>query len=201
MKSAYISERDYKKVLGLMEYENALALRVSLETGARIGDVLALREENLRARTLTYIAEKTGKKDSKAISPQLASLLRTNARNGFLFCGRSGTKPRTRQTVWKDLKRAAQRAGVPTDGFSPHFARKNYAVELFHEKGLPATQKALQHSRADTTMLYAFADILNNNNSGKPPEITINCENIDYFASKIADFVIKRLKSEKTHIS
>lgn len=41
-----------------MEYENALALRLSLETGLRIGDCLALRPEDIDGCVISYTAQK-----------------------------------------------------------------------------------------------------------------------------------------------
>lgn len=177
-----------------MKYDNALALRVSLETGARISDVLALREENLQGRTLRYVAAKTGKPDRKVITADLAGKLRRNAANGFFFPGRYGDKPKTRQAVWKDLKRAAVMAGVSPAGLSPHFARKDYAVEVFHEKGFAAAQEALQHDRADTTMLYCFADVLSNNGGKNERNYVFTEEEIYFLAEVIANKVVDKLK-------
>jgi hypothetical protein len=102
---------------------------------------------------------KTGKPDKKVVSADLAKRLRQIANNGRLFDGRFGDKPRTRQTVWKDVKKAAKQ--LQLDGnIAPHSARKTYAVEDFREHGLAETQKHLQHDRISTTMLYAFSDLI-----------------------------------------
>lgn len=138
-----------------MKYDNALALRVSLETGARIGDVLALRLDNLQGRTLRYVAAKTGKLDRKVISAALA--------------------------------------GVNPAGLSPHFARKDYAVEVFREKGFAAAQEALQHDRADTTMLYCFSDLLTDRVERGSPYI-FTSEEIFFLAEIIANKVVEKLE-------
>lgn len=88
MKAQYIDKGKFKHLYAVMQYENVLALRVALETGMRIGDVLALRVENLRARTISYVAQKTGKRDKKVIDTHTADELRRNASNGWLFPGR-----------------------------------------------------------------------------------------------------------------
>lgn len=149
-----------------MQYDNALAMRTALETGMRIGDVCALRRENLHGRKITYRAQKTGKEATKTVSIDLMRQLLKNEQNGWIFPGRWGDKPRSRQTVWKDVKQAARRLGIDAN-VGTHSARKTYAVELLHDKGLPAVQAALQHDRAETTMLYAFADAMINEK--KPP--------------------------------
>lgn len=156
----YLTPKLYNKLYAVMQYENALALRTSLETGWRIGDVLSLSVCDLNGRTLTCVAQKTDKPDKKVISADLAKRLRQIAANGRIFDGRYGNKPRTRQTVWKDVKKAAKL--LQLDGnIAPHSARKTYAVEDFHEHGLAETQKHLQHDRLSTTMLYAFSDLIN----------------------------------------
>lgn len=142
-----------------MQYENALALRTSLETGWRIDDVLHLRVSDLKGRTLSCIAMKTGKPDKKVISADLAKRLLQVANNGRLFDGRFGDKPRTRQAVWRDVKKAVKRLGI-AGNVAPHSARKTYAVEDFKDNGLAQVQKDLQHDRLSTTMIYAFADLL-----------------------------------------
>lgn len=142
-----------------MQYENALALRLSLETGLRIGDCLALTPAQLQGQTISYTAQKTGKRGKKRITADLANRLRKISSKKFIFEGRNGNKPRTRQAVWKDVKKASAIAKIEGN-FSPHSARKTYAVEEFHAKGFNEVQKELQHDRAETTMLYAYSDIL-----------------------------------------
>lgn len=155
----YLAPHLYNKLYAVMQYENALALRTSLETGWRISDVLGLKLSDLNGRTLRCVAMKTGKPDKKVISADLAKRLRQIAAHGRLFDGRFGTKPRQRQTVWKDVKKAAKR--LQLDGnIAPHSARKTYGVEDFKENGLRQVQDDLQHDSINTTMLYAFADLI-----------------------------------------
>lgn len=155
----YLNPKLYNKLYAVMQYENSLALRTSLETGWRIDDVLHLRLCDLHGRTLSCVAMKTGKSDKKVISADLAKRLRQIANNGRLFDGRYGNKPRTRQAVWRDVKKAAKR--LELDGnIAPHSARKTYAVEDFKENGLRKVQDDLQHDSVSTTMLYAFADLI-----------------------------------------
>lgn len=163
MRTDYINSAEYHKLYMRMTYENALALRTCLETGMRIGDVLALTPADINGRTITYIAQKTGKKGKATISADLANRLQKTASKKFVFAGRGGDKPRTRQAVWKDVKKASR--GIFVENVAPHSARKTFAVEDFQAYGLPHTKKALQHDRTDTTMLYAFADVLSGNSA------------------------------------
>lgn len=161
MRTDYINSGEYHKLYLRMSYENALALRVSLETGMRIGDVLSLERKHINGRTITYTAQKTGKQGKAVVSADLAKRLLGIAGKKYIFEGRSGTKPRTRQAVWRDVKQASK--GLFDENVAPHSARKTFAVEDFQAHGLPHTKKALQHDRTDTTMLYAFADAITGN--------------------------------------
>ena len=144
-----------------MQYKNALALRVSLETGLRIDDVLSIRTSGLDKRTLYGVAKKTKKSFRKVISADLANRLKEISGENFIFEGRlDKNKHRTRQAVFKDVKKAARVLNLHGN-IAPHSARKTYAVEKFHESGIGAVKKELQHSDINTTVLYAFADYLN----------------------------------------
>lgn len=141
-----------------MSDEAWLPLWVSLETGLRIGDVVKLRRQNLQADGLHYKAQKTGKNGVAKVSAALRREL--SARRGkWLFPSpyKAG-KHITRQCAWARIKAACKRAGIETEGVSPHSLRKVFAVELYREKGFRAVQEALQHRNAATTEIYSFAD-------------------------------------------
>lgn len=55
MRADYIKPSVYTRIYHLMQYENALALRLSLETGLRIGDCLALTPARTTARANNFI--------------------------------------------------------------------------------------------------------------------------------------------------
>jgi integrase len=181
-----------------MTYENVLAMRIALETGLRIDDVLSLRYEQINGRTLRGIAEKTGKEFRKVISRDLANRLiqGNNGKTGFVFPHR--TKPaehRTRQAVWANMKKAADIMGVNLNA-APHSARKTYAVEVFKDKGLKEAQKELQHDRLSTTMIYAFSNLLTDNEE-KKENLSFPVEKIEELANIIADKVVERLEKIK----
>lgn len=159
MRADYVNPVIYQKIYHLLTYENALALRTSLETGLRISDVLKIKKTDLNGRTLDFIAQKTGKGGKKVLSADLARRLKQISGDNWIFEGRFGTKPRTRQAVWKNVKKAARELHLEQN-LSVHSARKTYAVEVFHKRGLGAAQKELQHDRMDNTMLYAFSDLI-----------------------------------------
>jgi integrase len=174
-----------------MTYENVLALRVSLETGLRIDDVLSLRASQVVRRTICGTAEKTDKPYKKTISADLAKRLAalTPNKGGYIFPHRlDPMRHRTRQAVWVNMKKAAVLMGVKLNA-APHSARKTYAVEMFKDKGLEQTRKELQHDRISTTMIYAFSDMLCDSQR-KPQDIV----DIEAFAEIIAEKVAQKLQ-------
>lgn len=196
MRTDYLNPQIYNRLYGVMTYDNVLALRVSLETGLRIDDVLSLQRDQLVGRTLRGVAEKTGKPYKKSISLDLANRLKGLQRDGFLFPHR--LKPgehRTRQAVWANMKKAAMVIGVELNA-APHSARKTYAVEVFKDRGLGAAQKELQHDRVSTTMLYAFSNLLTENES-RNDGFCISLKEIESFAELVAEKVVKKLEKTK----
>lgn len=163
MRADYADKRLYKALFAQMTYYNALALRVSLETGMRIGDVLTLRPSDVRGRTIYYTASKTGKRGRCVVTKDLADRLRRAAGRVYVFESRTNPeKHRSRQAVWRDVKRAAaalRAAGILDDrNLSVHSARKTFAVNDMERYGLIHTQRALQHRDKSTTKLYAMSD-------------------------------------------
>lgn len=194
MRTDYLNPQLYNRLYAVMTYDNVLAMRIALETGLRIDDVLSLRYEQIKGRTVRGTAEKTGKEFKKVLSADLAKRLQLEkGKKGYIFPHR--TKPnahRTRQAVWANMKKAADIMGVKLNA-APHSARKTYAVEVFKDKGINAAQKELQHDRISTTMIYAFSNLLTENER-KNDGFCVSGEEIEHFAELIAEKVAKRLK-------
>lgn len=137
---------------------NRLVCKVCVATGLRVGDVLALKPEQLSAQF--WITEaKTGKRRRVNLSASLLQELKSQAGQYWVFPhAKDRRKHRTRQAVWHDVKRAAKAFRLPQN-VAPHSLRKVYAVnKLERSKGdLKAVQKALNHSDASTTMVYVMA--------------------------------------------
>ena len=144
-------------MLDLLTYENRLAMRVALHTGLRISDVLSLRTDRLRPN-FWITEQKTGKRRQVGIPEPLLSDLREAAGDPWVFPGRDPEHHRTRQAVWKDVKRAAAAARLSVNA-APHSARKVYAVELLHKYGdIDRVRRALNHGGIEVTLIYALAD-------------------------------------------
>lgn len=179
MRSEYLNPKLYTELYNVMQRANVNALRVSLETGLRIDDVLSLTPDQVRGEKLKYTAKKTGKTGVTKLSKQLRSELLKQSNGLWCFPGKKPGKHRTRQTVYKDLKKACNLLGV-VGQISPHSARKTFAVELRKRSGISAVQRALQHSDTETTNLYAFADVATSGSFSEAEKIAaIVCERIE----------------------
>ena len=157
MRTEYMIEKEVELVLHLLTYENRLVMRTLLHTGLRIGDVLQLRPDQLRPN-FWITEQKTGKRRQVGIPEPLLSDLRECADGQWVFPGAKPGKHRTRQAVWKDVKRAAEAARL-TQNVAPHSARKVYAVQLLERYGdIERVRRALNHGGIEVTLIYAMAD-------------------------------------------
>lgn len=158
MKTEYLLQREVDLVLSALTPENRLVMRVCLHTGLRLGDVLSLRTDQL-APHFWITEQKTGKRRQVGLPEPLLSDLRKQAGKVWVFPGRDARKHRTRQAVWKDVKRAARAFRFPQN-VAPHSMRKVYAVDLLQKYGdIAKVRKALNHSSDSVTMIYALADL------------------------------------------
>lgn len=159
MKADYYFKKEVEHLLAALMPQNRLALEVSLATGLRIGDVLVLKVEDVRKGRWTVQEHKTGKRKVIKLNKTLQAACLAIAGPIYVFTGRlDGRQHRTRQAVWKDLKRVAALFHLKVN-LAPHSMRKIYAVEQYHKSGdLKRVQKLLNHENEAVTMLYAMAD-------------------------------------------
>ena len=157
MKTEYLLQREVDGVLATLMPDNALVMRVALHTGLRVGDVLALQTEQLKPRF--WVTEsKTGKRRQIGLPEPLLSDLKKCAGDLWVFPGKDPRNHRTRQAVWKDVKRAAKALRLPQN-VAPHSARKVYAVDLLQKYGdIDRVRRALNHGSESVTLIYALAD-------------------------------------------
>lgn len=162
MRSEWIPKGDFEHILAALMPENRLACEVSLATGLRIGDVLALTPDKVRKQRFTIHEQKTGKSRTIRLPTELVDRCLLCSGQHYVFEHRlNGRRHRTRQAVFKDLKRVADLFGCKKN-ITPHSARKVYAVEEFERSGgnLKRVQRLLNHSDEAVTMLYACANIV-----------------------------------------
>jgi integrase len=161
MRSEWKPKEEIEHILAALKPENRLACEISLFTGLRINDVLSLKTEQVRKQRFTVREQKTGKTRTIRLPKDLFERSLSCAGQFYVFEHRlDGRKHRTRQAVYKDLKRASALFGVK-EQISPHSLRKVFAVEEYLECGdLVRVQKLLNHSSEAVTMLYAMANVV-----------------------------------------
>ena len=145
-------------VLAALTPANRLVCRVCVATGLRVGDVVALRSDQL-ARQFWITEAKTGKRRRVNLTDGLLKALQDQAGKAWVFPSpKNETRHRTRQAVWYDVKRASKAFRLPQN-VAPHSLRKVYAVDLMKRcKGnVGRVQRALNHSDMATTMVYVMA--------------------------------------------
>lgn len=160
MRSEWVCGEELWHVLTALTLENRLACEVSLATGLRIGDVLNLKTDKVQnSARFTIKEQKTGKSRLVYLPAKLRDELLRSSGRYFCFEHRLDPKKhRTRQAVFKDLRRSAKAFRISAH-VSPHSMRKAYAVDYFKRNGsLKKVQKLLNHSSEAVTMLYAMAD-------------------------------------------
>lgn len=158
MKTEYLLEKEVDQVLSALTPENRLVMRVCLHTGLRVSDVLAMKPDKLKPH-FWVTEQKTGKARQVGLPDPLLTDLKNHANKYWVFPGRDPRKHRTRQAVWKDVKRAAKAFRIPQN-VGPHSARKVFAVELMRKYGdIEKVKRALNHGSETVTMIYALADM------------------------------------------
>lgn len=140
--------------------DNRRVCQVALHTGLRVGDILALKRDQI-ARCFWITEQKTGKRRQVGLPDWLITeIMRNSEGSEWAFPGRDLQRPRTRQAVWKDLKRVQDAFRMPVN-LGTHSMRKNYAVDLMAKYGdIDRVKRALNHSDASVTAIYALADHL-----------------------------------------
>lgn len=140
-------------MLAALMPSNRLVCEVSLHTGLRVSDVLALKTEQLKPR-FWVTEKKTGKRKQVGLPAPLLEEIRAQAGEVWAFPGRNPEKPRTRQAVWGDVKRAATLYRLPQN-VGVHSFRKTYAADVMDAFGdLEKVRKMLNHSSPICTLLY-----------------------------------------------
>ena len=166
MTTEYLLQREVDMVLAALMPGNRLVMEVVLHTGLRVGDVLALRTAQIKGK-FWITEQKTGKRKNVGLPADLRERILAQAGPEWAFPGRDPAKPRTRQAVWKDVKRAARALRLPQN-VGTHSGRKVYAVELRKKYGdLERVSRALNHTSIETTLIYALADMQLAANAGK----------------------------------
>ena len=163
MRTDAVSDDVMRGLLMALTPQNRLAVLVSMTTGLRIGDVLSLKTSQVQKGKFGIVEQKTGKRRQVRLSAALQEqILSISAGKVWAFPGRlhPHTQHRTRQAVYKDLRRAADLFRLPAGlVVAPHSARKIYAVREYKRTcDIRHVQRLLNHNNEAVTILYAMAD-------------------------------------------
>lgn len=159
MTTEYLFNREVERVLAALMPQNQLIMRVILHNGMRLSDVLELRTDDLKPAGW-YVEKKTGKRRRFGLPRPLLDAIRLQAGEVWAFPGRRAGSHKTRQAVWKDVKRAAKAFRLPQN-VAPHSFRKVYAARLMERYGsLERVRRNLNHSSESVTAIYAMSDAL-----------------------------------------
>ncbi|MCL4495087.1 MAG: site-specific integrase [Firmicutes bacterium] len=156
-----------KKILAATNLRDAAWFTLGINTGLRIGDLLALQIRDVhRTKTqwqdrIIVIERKTGKRKDFPLSSSAKQILgiylatRPDADlSDPLFPSRSGGGPLKRGQAWAILHRAARLVGV-TDAIGTHTLRKTFGYWAYHSGvDLAVIQDLLNHSSPSTTLTY-----------------------------------------------
>ena len=159
MRTDWVCHDTFALILALLMPENRLAVEMSARYGMRIGDVLKTKTSEVLKGDWTYTEEKTGKRRRIRCCGEFRRKLLANAGDFYVFEHRYDcTKHRTRQAVYKDIKRASKALRLDAN-IGTHTARKIYAVDRYRVSGsLSKVQRLLNHASEAVTMIYALAD-------------------------------------------
>jgi integrase len=144
----------------LLTPANANAAEVALRTGLRISDVLGLRTEQIsRGNRITVREQKTGKSRRIYLGNDIREKLLRQAGEKYIWeHANDPERHRTRQAVYKDVKRAAKALRLNAN-VAPHSMRKIFAVDYYRKHGLDATRKMLNHDSTATTLIYILSEL------------------------------------------
>lgn len=159
--SEWACRRDMEHLLAACMPENREALRLSMDYGMRIGDVLRMPTCAARRGVWSFKEEKTGKRRRVKLSEGHIKSCLSFAGKIYVFEHRTDPhRHRTRQAVYKDLRRIAEMYRLKH--ITPHSMRKVYSVERYKQTGgsLQKVQRLLNHEDEAVTALYALADQL-----------------------------------------
>lgn len=155
-----ISPEQLEQLWAELDQPYRIATQIAYFTAARLGEVLRLRAENVRAGSIIFpgTITKTARTREAVIPAQLRELMAIAnlPRQGYLFPsgGKAGYMPR--QLMDRHLRRAAALVGL--EGVSMHSFRRSAATHL-HLQGVPlrAIQKTTGH--ATLSSLERYLDI------------------------------------------
>jgi integrase len=127
-----LTEDEQRRLLEAAPTKLRAIVLLALITGARIGELLALRWEDVTEDALTFLETKNGKARRIPLSPAIDALLASLARqHAYVFTNvRTGDRY---QSVRKVFERACERAGIRTGDVTLHTLRHTALSRMIAE--------------------------------------------------------------------
>ena len=162
-----LTEEEVRKLLSVFNkryissYTNYLLIRIMVETGMRVSEVIGLTLENIDRNTgKTMIREGKGKKDrvvflNMGLLECLNSYLERTKKgiSGLVFTTRTGTSI-NQNNVNRMIETYRKKAGIEKH-ITAHTFRHTYATHLLNKtNNLSLVQKVLGHEYISTTQIY-----------------------------------------------
>lgn len=161
-----LSKEEFQKLVRTARSDGKEQLAMIMETmgatGIRVSELKFFRTDNIQSGVIKVCNK--GKHRivviPTALKKKLLFYIRKNKiRSGMIFCTRTG-KEKDRSNIWKEMKQAAERAGVTLEKVFPHNLRHLFARTFYKEtKNLINLADLLGHSNLDVTRIYASEGI------------------------------------------
>ncbi len=158
-----LKKEEYKKLVRVAiregEHETALIMETICATAIRVGELKYIRAEALTQGEIAVTCK--GKTRviflPQKLSLKLARYCKDRAiKRGSIFTGANGT-PIDRTTVWRNMQKIAEQAGVPSDKVFPHNLRHLFARTFYEKtKDLNRLADVLGHCSIETTRKYTI---------------------------------------------
>jgi integrase/recombinase XerD len=150
----------------LLEFLYGTGARISEAVGAAVDDVslpgaaAVLRGKGGKTRLVPIGSYARDALDAYLVRGR-PSLVGARSHGRLFLNARGG--PLSRQSAWMILRKAARRAGLPTDGphgVSPHTLRHSYATHLLDGGAdIRVVQELLGHASVTTTQVYTLVTV------------------------------------------
>ena len=134
-----------------------LIMQAICSTGIRVSELRYFTVENVRGGEITVNCK--GKTRIILLPGKLKKMLLDYAKkngidSGTIFINKNG-KPLNRSSIWAQMKKLCQAAGVKAEKVFPHNLRKLFARTFYKiEKDIAKLADILGHSNIDTTRIY-----------------------------------------------
>jgi integrase len=152
-----LSEAEQQALLAACPRKVGRIVRLALITGARIGELLALRWEDVSETELLFLETKNGRSRRLPISPAIKAVLAQcpQGRSAWVFTNTRTHQPYTVNGVAHTFKRALARAGVLTGDVSLHTLRHT-ALSRMIAMGIDAFTVMALSGHSSTRMLERY---------------------------------------------